>query len=184
MEAFFQPYMCFSLTLTLSQSGLLQIVDNDPAILSHHIVTLITGHSRRHLGRHSESPITRLTLGIANEDPHCRQSEILTASWRSASGTRKGVQQSPCLTQELSCRIDPQKIMGFHIHGWAELVDLGGLQTLKLTAPVALCGLDKLSSLHLPAVKPLSFRCWRRPVTVYFEKVKRFLARLPRLRTL
>lgn len=46
MEAFFQPYMCFSLTLTLSQSGLLQIVDNNPAILSHHIVTLITGHSR------------------------------------------------------------------------------------------------------------------------------------------
>ncbi|KAK4641682.1 hypothetical protein QC761_0076590 [Podospora bellae-mahoneyi] len=97
-------------------------------------------------------------------------------------GARK--QQVAIQHLELSCRIDPHRIMGFYIQRWAQLIDLSSLQTLMHTAPVAPFALNKLLSLHLPALKTLSFRCWRRPDAVYFEKVKRFLARLPRLQAL
>ncbi|KAK0666623.1 hypothetical protein QBC41DRAFT_230201 [Cercophora samala] len=100
-------------------------------------------------------------------------------------GPRSGKQQPAALRHlQLDCSMSHHQILGFQIHRWARLANLRSLETLELTTHVTECGLDAILSLDFPALRTLSFRCARDPDIGYHSKVKRFLARLPRLESL
>ncbi|KAG7284671.1 hypothetical protein NEMBOFW57_009280 [Staphylotrichum longicolle] len=67
---------------------------------------------------------------------------------------------------------------------WNGLADLSALHTLNLTTVVDERALDRLLSLRFPAMADLALRCTTKPSTVYFDKAKRFIRGLPRLRQL
>ncbi|KAK4203621.1 hypothetical protein QBC40DRAFT_274637 [Triangularia verruculosa] len=77
-----------------------------------------------------------------------------------------------------------QHITGIQLRHWIELADLSALRTLELTAFVVESSLDILLSLQFPALRNLTFGCMKNPTPGYFEKVKRFLVSLPRLKSL
>jgi hypothetical protein len=67
---------------------------------------------------------------------------------------------------------------------WNGLADLSALQTLNLAIVVDERALDRLLSLRFPALATLALRCTTQPSAVYFDKAKRFIRGLPRLRQL
>lgn len=67
---------------------------------------------------------------------------------------------------------------------WNSLADLSALHALNLTTVVDKRALDMLLSLRFPAVADLALRCTTKPSAGYFEKAKRFIRGLPRLRRL